>query len=84
MFAGFVFIIIISSCVSGSDAKKSPLRLLGFLPFSGEGWIGGAACLPAVTMAINDISEYNGLLDDYNLTYYWIDTQVCSFSLCLL
>lgn len=52
------------------------LVLQGFLPMTGTGWPGGGACLPAVMMAFRDINARQGLLDGYNLTYAWVDTQV--------
>ena len=36
----------------------------------------GGACLPAVMMALRHVNERPGLLDGYNLTYTWVDTQV--------
>ena len=53
-----------------------PLVFQGFLPMTGSGWPGGGACLPAVMMALRDINARQGLLDGYNLTYTWVDTQV--------
>ena len=43
---------------------------------TGKGWTGGGACLPAVLMALRHVNERAGLLDDYNVTYTWVDTQV--------
>ena len=60
--------------VSTSDLH--PLVFQGFLPMTGTGWPGGGACLPAVSMAIRDINAREGLLDGYNMTYTWVDTQV--------
>ena len=53
-----------------------PLVFQGFLPMTGTGWPGGGACLPAVSMAIRDVNARQGLLDGYNVTYTWVDTQV--------
>lgn len=55
------------------------LRLLGILPMSGDGWVGGGSCLPAVQMAIDDINVRDDILSEYNLTYKWIDSEVCAF-----
>ena len=52
------------------------LELLGFLPMTGKGWVGGAACLPAVNMALRHVNERQDILDGYNLTYSWVDSQV--------
>ena len=60
--------------VFASDLR--PLVFQGFLPMTGSGWPGGGACLPAVMMALRDINARQGLLDGYNLTYTWVDTQV--------
>ena len=57
------------------------LTLQGFLPMTGSGWPGGGACLPAVLMALRDINGRSGLLDGYNLTYTWVDTQVKCYSI---
>ena len=59
-----------------SAAELKPLTLQGFLPMTGSGWPGGGACLPAVMMALRDVNAREGLLDGYNLTYTWVDTQV--------
>lgn len=56
------------------DVKR--LDLMGFLPMTGTGWTGGGACLPAIMMAVKHVNERAGLLDGYNLTYHWVDTQV--------
>ena len=58
------------------------LNLLGFLPMSGQGWTGGGACLPAALMAVRHVNERPGLLDDYNVTYTWVDTQVRCILVC--
>ena len=60
--------------VQPSDVKS--LNVLGFLPMSGSGWTGGAMCLPAALMAARHVNEREGLLDGYNLTYTWVDSQV--------
>ena len=67
--------IFISFELIRSDESKQ-LTLQGFLPLTGSGWTGGGACLPAVLMALRHVNERPGLLDGYNLTYSWVDTQV--------
>ena len=52
------------------------LVLQGMQPMTGTGWAGGASCLPAALMAVRHINEKADLLDGYNLTYNWVDTQV--------
>ena len=69
--------VITISLIQGEEFKN--LNLLGFLPMTGVGWAGGGACLPAALMAVRHVNERPGLLDDYNLTYTWVDTQVRSF-----
>ena len=69
-----VYGFITASVSQRNDTKD--LNLLGFLPMTGQGWAGGGACLPAVLMAVRHVNERPGLLDDYNLTYTWVDTQV--------
>ena len=68
------FKIIKTAIAQPSDAK--PLNVLGFLPMSGSGWTGGAMCLPAAQMATRHVNERDGLLEGYNLTYTWVDSQV--------
>ena len=70
--------IFISFKLIRSDESKQ-LTLQGFLPLTGSGWTGGGACLPAVLMALRHVNERQGLLDGYNLTYSWVDTQVSFF-----
>lgn len=69
-----------------SDLKR--LETLGFLPMTGKGWTGGQACLPGILMALRHVNERSGLLDGYNLTYTWVDSQVkmlrCFFLLDLI
>ena len=69
-----LFVYVHVDVVSTSDLH--PLVFQGFLPMTGTGWPGGGACLPAVSMAIRDINARQGLLDGYNMTYTWVDTQV--------
>lgn len=52
------------------------LETLGFLPMTGNGWTGGQACLPGILMALRYVNDRSGLLDGYNLTYTWVDSQV--------
>ena len=63
---------------ANSDEMKT-LTLEGFLPMTGKGWNGGGACLPAVMMALRHVNQRVGLLDGYNITYHWVDTQVCMY-----
>ena len=60
---------------TANDIK--PLPLQGLQPMSGTGWTGGAGCLPAALMALRHVNERSDILDGYNLTYSWVDTQVC-------
>ena len=69
ILAGISFRIVVSSGLR-------QLTLQGFLPMTGKNMAMGGVCLPAITMAIRHIHEKAGLLDDYNLTYTWMDTQV--------
>ena len=65
-----------SFATAQSNTSKE-LELMGFLPMEGTGWTGGGACLPATQMAVRHVNEKQGLLDGYNLSYTWTDTQVC-------
>ena len=62
------------------STELKQLELLGFLPMTGKGWVGGAACLPAVWMALRHVNDRRRLLDGYNLTYSWVDSQVNIFA----
>ena len=70
-----IFIYKLTVMAAYTDMVKT-LTLHGFLPMTGKGWTGGGACLPAVLMALRHVNERPGLLDGYNLTYSWVDTQV--------
>ena len=70
--------IMLTDTTAGSNEPKT-LEMLGFLPMTGKGWIGGGACLPATLMALRHVNERQGLLDGYNLSYSWVDTQVIFF-----
>lgn len=72
----FNFILHCFNVTVAESSNLKRLDLLGFLPMSGSGWTGGAACLPAALMATRHVNEKHGLLDGYNLTYNWVDTQV--------
>ena len=73
-------IIVLASIIGiVVDAESKHLALQGFLPMSGTSWTGGGACLPAVRMALRHVRERRGLLDGYNLTYSWVNTQVGFF-----
>ena len=69
-----IFVVLINSTVALKE-----LTLQGFLPMTGEGWVGGGACLPATLMALRHVNEMVGMLEGYNLTYTWVDTQVSYF-----
>ena len=73
---GLCLLVMGLNYVKTQSTELKKLELLGFLPMSGKGWVGGAACLPAVLMALRHVNERKGLLDGYNLTYSWVDSQV--------
>ena len=77
-FQQLLWMIIIQN-LNFTIANYKPLRSLvlqGFISMTGEGWPGGGACVPAVKLALRHVNEYAGLLDDYNLTFTWEDSQV--------
>ena len=78
MWRRLVYALLFETILKVHVAQEyNELRLLGMLPISGTtGWNGGAACLPAIDMALTDINNNSDLLDGYNLTYKWLDTQV--------
>ncbi|KAH3692853.1 hypothetical protein DPMN_194607 [Dreissena polymorpha] len=53
------------------------IRLLGLLPITGKGWVGGAAVKLPVKLALEDIRANGSILPGYNITYDFIDSQ-CS------
>jgi len=86
-----VVILCISAVMSGLTlADNKEIRLLGLQPMTGEAWPGGWACLVPVRMALERINADTRLLKGYNLTYDYIDHEVCytltsqckTFSLC--
>ena len=62
--------------------KLRDIRLQGFLPMTGTGWPIGGACLPATLLAVRQVNEREGLLDGYNISYSWADTEVSLMLLC--
>ena len=77
MCLSLIHILLTDTSAESSEPKT--LEMLGFLPMTGKGWIGGGACLPATLMALRHVNERQGLLDGYNLSYSWVDTQVIFF-----
>ena len=71
-----LLIVLYSILKFVTSTQLKQLTLQGFLPMSGTSWTGGGACLPAVQMALRHVKERSVLLDGYNLTYSWVDTQV--------
>ena len=69
LLIGFTF-----SSVKTVETKQ--LTLQGFQPMTGNGWTGGAGCLPGALMALRHVNERSDILEGYNLTYLWADTQV--------
>ena len=76
-----ILIMTLISCDEVFSNQLKELYLQGFLPMTGTGWTGGGACLPAVLMALRHVNGRAGLLDEYNLNYSWVDTQVNLFYL---
>ena len=73
----FLFLVITwHSFTAVFSNELRSLVLQGMQPMTGTGWTGGAGCLPAALMAVRHINEKADLLDGYNLTYNWVDTQV--------
>lgn len=57
------------------------LRLLGLLSETGVAYKSAGSCLTAITMALDDIGARTDILEDYNLTYKWVDSRVCTTSI---
>lgn len=69
-----VHLVVFFCTLISADARE--LRLLGMLPTSGQGWVGGSSCYVSVAMALEDINANENILKDYNLTYNWYDSKV--------
>ena len=76
LFLCVVFMRRVKCSTTLNDTDIPQLRLLGLLPTSGVGWIGGRACLTPILMALEDLEARTDLLPDYELNYSWIDSQV--------
>ena len=73
--SNFLMVVLLLQFHLGT-AGPGELVLQGFLSMTGEGWPGGGAGLPAAMVALRHVQEYPGLLDDYNLTFNWEDSEV--------
>jgi len=83
MFSSVTLAVVFMLNVSYGVGLKE-LRLLGLQPMTGNAWSGGWACLVPIKMAIEGINAHPNLLPGYNLTYEYIDNEVClSFTLSL-
>ena len=71
-----VFLLCLFTMDCSNSEQLKQLTLQGLLPMSGGGWDVGGACLPATLMAVRDVNERAGLLDDYNLTFTLKDSKV--------
>ena len=56
---------------------EKELRLLGLQPITGKAWPGGWTCLAPIQMAIDGINAHPDMLRGYNLTYEYVDNEVC-------
>ena len=52
------------------------IKLLGILPMSGSGWVGGVGCALPSKLAVDDINANPNILPGYNLSYTYIDSKV--------
>ncbi|XP_052793035.1 gamma-aminobutyric acid type B receptor subunit 1-like [Mya arenaria] len=75
MVLNVMFVVTIIATLIAATAGLKELRLLGQLPMTGSAWPGGKACLPPIKMAIADINSRQGILDDYELKYEYIDSM---------
>ena len=83
MFSSVLLVIVFMLNASYAAGLKE-LRLLGLQPMTGNAWSGGWACLVPIQMAIDGINAHPYLLPGYNLTYEYVDNEVClSFTLSL-
>jgi len=79
-----VTLAVVFMLIASYAAGLKELRLLGLQPMTGNAWSGGWACLVPIKMAIEGINAHPNLLPGYNLTYEYIDNEVClSFTLSL-
>lgn len=57
-------------------SRGGTIKLLGLLPMTGKGWIGGGSCVLPCQLAVQDINANSDVLDGYTLAYDYIDTEV--------
>ena len=72
-----VLFVVLSVLEVSYGVGLKELRLLGLQPMTGNAWSGGWACLVPIKMAIEGITAHPNLLPGYNLTYEYIDNEVC-------
>ena len=76
MFSSVILVIVFMLNASYSAGLKE-LRLLGLQPMTGNAWSGGWACLVPIKMALEGINARSDLLEGFNITYEYIDNEVC-------
>lgn len=72
-----IVICLLLLCSECRVQNKIDLHIGGLFPISGTGgWQGGAACLPAAQMALDDVNKAGTLLPGYRLVLHWNDSEV--------
>ncbi|XP_033116362.1 gamma-aminobutyric acid type B receptor subunit 1-like [Anneissia japonica] len=76
-----IFCIIVYICFSstarGQTEEKVVLNIGGIFPMTGDNWNGGEGCLPAATMALDDVNNRTDILPEYELKMFWNDSECC-------
>lgn len=74
MATSFTRIILLIGLATLS--RGGTIKLLGLLPMTGKGWVGGGSCVLPSQLAVQDINANSDILDGYTLAYDYIDTEV--------
>lgn len=70
-----VWLLVVSGTMIMCTCERT-IKLLGILPMTGKGWVGGSSCALPSKLAIEDINANETILNGYNLSYTYIDSQV--------
>lgn len=76
-------LVTIINCVLLCNCEET-IKLLGLLPMTGKGWVGGIPCELASRLALQDINTSSKILKGYKLHYDYIDSEVHIFVVSLL
>lgn len=77
-FATFIALWQYLSSTYGVDPEPKVIQLMGLFPMTGDALPMGAACVPAINMALDDLNNRSDILPGYHLKLTWKDSMVCS------